>query len=108
MISKKTFIETIETIEKQYRQESAIGVLLEDMTGYEHFFDVSNNVVAALLKVLEEIFEDTTCGWISWWIYEKDFGKKNLKAVMANKKGIKLKTAGQLYDFLIKERNEDT
>jgi hypothetical protein len=102
MITKKTFIKTMEVLKKQRLQEAAISVLLEDMTEETHFFNVSEKVENALLNILAECFEDTD-GWLSWWIYEKDFGQKKLKAYDVNKKGIKLNTAEQLYNFLVKE-----
>lgn len=41
------------------------------------------------------------------WMYEKNFGQKKLKAYDVNEKRIKLDTASQLYDFLIKEMKSD-
>lgn len=103
MITKKTFVETMAVLKKQKQQEDAISALLEDMTGEIHFFNVSDNVENVLRKVLGEVFKDKF-DWICWWIYEKDFGEnKKIKANGVNKQAIKLDTAEQLYDFLIKE-----
>jgi hypothetical protein len=102
MITKKTFIATMKALQRQRLQEAAISVLLEDMTEETHFFNVSENIENALLNILTECFEDKN-GWLSWWMYEKDFGQKKLKAYNVNKKGIKLNTAEQLYNFLVKE-----
>ena len=94
----------METIQKQYQRESAMGLLLKEMTDRDECnFDVSDKIVSCLIKTWEEVFEDKF-GWICWFIYDKDYGqKKSIKAYDINKKGIKLNTASQLYDFLIKE-----
>jgi hypothetical protein len=105
MITKKTFIATMKALQRQRLQEAAMSVLLEDMTGETHFFNVSENIENALINILTECFEDKN-GRLSWWIYEKDFGQKELKACNANKKGIKLNTAEQLYNFLVKEKKK--
>jgi len=102
MITKKTFIATMEALQKQKIQEDAIAIMLGDMTGETHFFNVSDNIENALINILTECFEDKN-GWLSWWIYEKHFGRDALKAYNAKKREIKLNTAEQLYNFLIKE-----
>lgn len=102
MISKKTFIKTMEVLQIQRLREDSISVLLGQMTGETHYFNVSENIENALINILTECFKDKY-GWLSWWIYEKYFGRKKLKAYNVNKKGIKLNTASQLYDFLVKE-----
>lgn len=105
MITKETFVSTMDTLRKQYHQEEAIVLLLQEMTDRDGCnFDVSDKIVSCLIKVLEDMFDDRF-GWICWFIYEKDFGEKKLRAYDVNKKGIKLNTAAQLYDFLIKEMN---
>jgi hypothetical protein len=103
MITKKTFIATMEVLQKQQVQEDAIAIMLGDMTGETHFFNVSDNVENALLNILTECFDDKA-GWLSWWIYEKHFGQNDMKAYYKNKKEIKLNTAEQLYNFLVKEQ----
>ena len=102
MIAKKTFIAAMKALQKQKTQEESIAKALEEMTGETHYFNVADNLEYALVNTLTEIFNDKY-GWLAWWIYEKDFGREKLKAYDVNKKGIKLNTASQLYDFLIKE-----
>lgn len=64
-----------------------------------------------IVNLLETIFDDNKTNWISYWIWELDFGEKYKEGDVTEKDGIviPLKTAEELYDFLIKnmEKNND-
>lgn len=47
-------------------------------------------------------------GWIDWWIYENDFGEnKSICAYDKDDNEIILNTVDELYDFLIKNMNDN-
>ncbi len=56
-----------------------------------------------VLELLQNIFNDKD--FISWWIYETDYGRnKNMAKVwLEDNTEISLETPEQLYDFLIKK-----
>ena len=65
----------------------------------------------ALQKTLEKMFGDdneTACGWIEYFVYELDFGKKYKDGMIKDGEGnyIKLATVTDLYNLLIKEMEE--
>jgi len=107
MISREIFIASIDAIEKQFKHdeecEKAIHVLFEDGQG---FYDYSE-VLLALEQVLKVEFNDQNKdSWIDYFIYELDFGKKWTKSsitheVDGKKISIKMRNAGELYDYLI-------
>ena len=59
------------------------------------------------LSLLEFIFNDKD-QWISYWIYELDFGRdyRDGSVTYASGEAIPMKTAEELYDFLINELKE--
>lgn len=60
-----------------------------------------------ILSLLEFIFNDKE-EWISYWIYELDWGKEYEDGSILNKNGsvIKLETEKELYDFLLKNMED--
>lgn len=63
-----------------------------------------------VITLLEYIYDDRENGWISYWIYELEFGEKYREGTITlNGKDIRLKTARDLWEVLITEdmlRNE--
>jgi len=57
----------------------------------------------ALIKAIETAMNDKD-NYVSWWIYETDFGKKHTKIYEKDVVLADLKTAEDLYDWLKKER----
>ena len=101
-ISKETFIEAIENIEKQYRIESEFSKSVNKYFSQ----DVDNSfprnyVVDSLVKILQQNFNDEHSeSWIEYYLWELDFGNKQGKVTVQNKPFV-LKTANNLYDLLL-------
>lgn len=101
-ISKETFIEAINNIEKQYKTE------VEFSKAVNKYFsqDVDNSlprnyIVDSLVKILQEHFKDEHSeSWIEYYLWELDFGKKESKIKVKDKPFI-LKTPKNLYDLLL-------
>jgi hypothetical protein len=101
MIDKQTFIEIMNNIQKQNEIDTKVGEALELVCDSYCIYGTMNLYLASVEKLLSVIFEDTG-EWISWWMYEKDYGKNSkMKAYDENKKVIPLTSASQLYKFLI-------
>lgn len=61
----------------------------------------------AMTDVLTVMFDDEE-GWISYWIWEKDFGRQLQEGnIEIDGATISLSTPEELYDFLIKLKKED-
>lgn len=102
MISKTQFVDAIEAIKKQLEHDRNCAEKLKDV--YKDAFKANllydnSYVVDGLLKLLKEIFNDKS-GWIEYFIYEMDFGSKDLGVWRADKSKVDLSDAGKLYDFL--------
>ena len=107
MISYKIFKETIEALLKQDEKEDRFSDnLLEFTDGARPLMLLSKELTIATFNLLEEIFDDKN-GWIAWWYYDNDKGKGNLKAWCDNHKKIKLKTIKDLYNYLVRNKNDN-
>jgi len=62
------------------------------------------SAISICVELLEYIFDDATFdGWISYYIFELNYGKDYKPGMIVDKDGseIELKTTRQLYDFLV-------
>lgn len=105
MISKKQFVDTIEAIKKQLDHDRNCADKLKDV--YKDAFKANllydnSFVVEGLLRLLKEIFNDKS-GWIEYFIYEMEFGSKDLGVWREDKSKVDISDAGKLYDFLIEK-----
>jgi len=58
-----------------------------------------------IVKLLEDVMKDSS-EWISWWIYDADFGKKKHIANSVTLSGgerFLLKNSGDLYDLITRK-----
>lgn len=95
----KEFEHYIKQIIKFREQEEAFSKAISNMTDTNRvgIYDYQEDLI---VKLLEKLMDDK---WnnISWWIYEKDFGKaKKLTYKDANKKIIPTTTIKDLYNLL--------
>ena len=108
MIKLTTFKKAIEAIKKQQEKELKFCKALEDIIDGRFVPEISTDILHALIECLEDVMGDVIDehgGWISWWIYEKDFGKeKKMTAHYKNGRLIKLDTIEDLYIFLKKNK----
>lgn len=110
-MNKKLFVESINAIEKQHKHDEKCAKKLSEVFphAYETTLHYDHHWVSnALLEVLVEAMQDNI-GWIKYFLFDLDFGKKNrskaLTAKDANGNNIPLENAGQLWEFLNKEKN---
>lgn len=100
MINKKLFIEIINKIKQQDKIDEAFSKSLETVCDSWCMYGFKNLKYGALFDLLKEIFNDKG-DWISYFIYETDYGEKKM-LITDNKKKIYLRTPEDLYNFLIK------
>lgn len=84
------YLDDIRNVFKKHRRETQVY-----STGLEN----------TIINLLETLFKDEEDNWIDYWIWELDFGEKYEEGTVTDEDGsiIPLKTAEELYDFLIKE-----
>lgn len=74
------------------------------------FFNASSLMIShenIVVKLLENMFEDKD-NTISWWIYEKDYGRNyKIGDMSVNDVGIDLTTPEKLYDYLVEVGKND-
>jgi hypothetical protein len=105
-ISKKLFIETINTIQKQIEYDRKCGEAFEVILPNDFITGYDNNLlISQLIKILEIATNDSERdGWIGYFIWELEFGKQYKDGcVTFEEKNIKLKTPSDLWDLLTKK-----
>ena len=98
LISKENFIKYIDKIKRMRDIEDAINEAGKSIEFFQFSFGDYEDLV---FKVLEDAFDDQNSGWISYFIYELDFGKKwHEGSITQYGKSIPMRNAGELYDVL--------
>ena len=101
ILSKKDFCNIIEKLK---HNEEYIDKLNDVFRAYKSETQVfSTGLESSMVEILEIIFNDTEENWISYWCWELGFGKHYSEGTVTEFNGdvISLKTAEDLYDFLI-------
>lgn len=105
-LTKSKFIEIIDFIKERKCAERKINDIMTD--GYDDcIFFPNTKYESKMIELLEYIMEDTN-HWISYFIYDLDFGNKyevNTAIWCDNGEPIPLGTPEALYNFLM-ERSE--
>lgn len=108
MISKEVFIKVIEQLEnlneRMDKVDSAMKELNRDFCGFyiTDIFDIT-------IGLLEEVFNDKENGWLSYFVYERDWLHDYTLGdviVIINGEAVKIESWGDVYDFLVKEMEE--
>lgn len=107
-MKKETFIKSIEAIKLQWDNDKEKAQLLSKVfpENYEANMLYDNNIMKeAFIDLLTEQMNDND-GFIEYFIYELDFGKKGEKlAIIIDNKKICLKNSEDLYNFLTNKNN---
>lgn len=107
MISKKVFCDTLTRMEFLDNVEQKVNAVFEenkiDFNGFSYY--AYEDLV---FNILTEVMEDKSDGWISYWIFDLNYGteydKENgCRAYNDDGSIIPLRTAGELYDFILTE-----
>lgn len=102
-MKRQTFIEIIEDIQRQARQDrettEKLADIMVDSTGF-----YTTRLITSLVMTLEAEFDDTD-NTISWWLWDAPkAGADPAACVIFDKKRDKrwhLTDAGKLYDYLV-------
>lgn len=101
IINKSEFCRILSKLKKNEDFIDEINDVLRNFGRDGYMF--STGLEDVIVRLLETVFEDTD-EWISYWVWEKGFGDnyEDGDAVDENGDIIHIKTAQNLYDFLIK------
>lgn len=82
---------------EQEKLDNIIKVISPTSTGVVEF---GGEFIDAYINLLEKSFNDNF-QWISWFVFENDFGRKGMEAKgSSDKKLTKIKTVKQLYKIM--------
>lgn len=113
MITKQEFVKIINRLRDYNDLQDKIQELFKDnIDNQEMDFMNAGSICVGhetiVVKLLENMFNDRG-NWISWWLYEQDYGRSvNIDDVFDKEIGkfVDLTTPEKLYDYLIKEMEE--
>jgi hypothetical protein len=97
MISKDTFVKAISSIEELNKKNDDAYTALEAL-GIEVSIIV-NPLEELVIDLLKESLNDQY-EWIEWFVYENDFGNRNMKCTSKEGYTIKTDTAEDIYDLI--------
>lgn len=100
-MNKEQFCEIINDLKTNEDFISSFNNIFRDFNKEERIY--STGLEETVVKMLEIIFNDTETKWISYWIWEKNFGDTYEDGDVTYSDGtiISLKNAEELYEFLI-------
>ena len=111
MITKKEFVEIINRLKETDELKNKINTLIRESTDcmIADFTEAGSLMIChedIVVKLLENMFNDTDT--ISWWLYDRDYGRKFKIGDIVYDNGYKpdLTTAERLYDYLIETEDE--
>jgi hypothetical protein len=111
MISKDEFLNAIDAIRThEMFAYDVYNVCSKHNVNMDYcVFEPSNNLVSVVVDLLTNGMNDTD-EYISWWLFDCDFGKYNNTVVVKGDnvdESYDLDSAEKLYDFLVKYNNKD-
>lgn len=105
MLSKETFVKTINFLEERENQIDKINELFTEEFGdsvFYPYFKHDKMIVDILMEIMDDQGE-----WIEYYLYENDYGHDLKPDSVSEADGtpIDITTPEKLYDFLVKERD---
>ena len=104
LLTKTDFVKRINYLKEKDESQQKINEVFS--TEFEDcYFFPFDNMISEIVDLLEVIFTDTENRWISYWVYDLEYGKNYEDGSVTEADGsiIKLATAEDLYNFLVKE-----
>lgn len=104
-MNKSAFVIALKGIQDQMAQDRQNGRLITTLGDPEqnnHSFVFTTPLVATMLTALKVAFDDKA-DWISYFVYETDFGRKadDFHIIKSDKTKVKFYDAGALYEWLV-------
>lgn len=107
MLSKKDFCKIIGDLQQNEDFLTKLNKLFSEFKREDQVY--STGLEDTVVNLLEMIFKDTENHWISYWIWEENYGKSYRDGDVVELDGtiIPLRTAEDLYDLLIKNMENE-
>lgn len=104
-IPKEKFFEILDYLQESENFENNLRKLLYSTRKNVEFIDAATftdcSLIDYVIYLLEDSFKDHENGWISYWIYELNYGKVWKPGVVIwDNKDVKLQSKEDLYAFL--------
>ena len=114
MITKQEFVKIINRLRDYNDLQDKIQELFKDNIDNQEMDFMNAGTICVghetiVVKLLENMFNDRG-NWISWWLYEQDYGRNvSIDDVFDEEIGkfVDLTTPEKLYDYLIKEKRRN-
>lgn len=108
MIAKEEFIKAIGALKQQDAIDNNFQTHMEAAFPGS-YAPIYENVLWSLSIHLLELAMEDRYEYVSWWVYETDFGKRENMAEISwtennQKKSVNLTTPAALYDFLAEKK----
>ena len=102
ILSKTDFRKIINELKRNEEFIDKLNDLFSDFQRDDSVY--STGLETTVVKLLETMFNDDSTHWIAYWIWECNFGEDYNEGDVTEEDGtnIPLKTTEELYDFLIK------
>lgn len=106
-ISKEKFFEILDYLQEIDKFDNDLRQLLHNSKRDTDFMDAGMftdcQLIDYVIYLLQNEFNDNQNGWISYWIYELDFGRTWKPGMITNSigKDVKLQTKEDLYQFIM-------
>lgn len=104
-INRELFIETIESIEKQYRHDEKCGKAFQEILKKDFVSTYDNHHIQdQLVKLLRLAMGDTSYhSWIEYFMWDLDFGSDYKEGdVTISGREFPLRNAADLWEFFLK------
>ena len=107
MLSKKDFCKIIDDLQQNERFLTKLNELFSEFKRQDQIY--STGLEDTVINLLEIIFKDTENQWITYWIWEENYGKSYRDGDVTEMDGtiIPLATTEDLYDLLIKNMENE-
>jgi hypothetical protein len=107
MVSKEKFVDIMKYLEDtnsaMYLIDQANNFLKRDF--YDSAMLMDFHLQDYVLELLQDSLGDTN-DYISWWVYDTDFGKEDANLYMEDEVTVCLDTSGKLYEYLVLTKGE--
>lgn len=111
MITKKEFVEIINRLKETDDIKNKVNSIIRESrdSAIADFTKAGSLMIChedIVVKLLENMFNDTDT--ISWWLYDRDYGRKFKIGDIYHNDGYKpdLTTPEKLYDYLLETEDE--
>lgn len=76
-MTKSVVQQYVTAVQSQYDKEFALFNALRSFCPDNYIFSMSNDVIDAYSELIKTIIGKNNFDWVSWWMWETDFGQNS-------------------------------